>query len=101
MIETLFDLGKASSLENETAEAEKAWLEVIALDDTGEDGPPLLTSNSPNFIADRTRRQKPTSGTSDSWSCSPNRRNGSDAMSPCRLSVTMYTVSGRTPPLQR
>ena len=36
MIETLFDLGKAYSLENKTAEAEKAWLSVIALDDTGE-----------------------------------------------------------------
>lgn len=36
MIETLFDLAKASSLENKTADAEKAWLAVIALDDTGE-----------------------------------------------------------------
>jgi tetratricopeptide (TPR) repeat protein len=31
MVETLYDLGKAYSLDNEPAEAEKAWLEVIAL----------------------------------------------------------------------
>ena len=36
MIETLFDLGKAYSMENQAAEAEKAWLEVIAIDDHGE-----------------------------------------------------------------
>ncbi len=36
MIETLFDLAKACGLVNKTAEAEKAWLAVIALDDTGE-----------------------------------------------------------------
>jgi tetratricopeptide (TPR) repeat protein len=36
MIETLFDLAKAYHLENRMAEAEKAWLGVIALEDTGE-----------------------------------------------------------------
>jgi tetratricopeptide (TPR) repeat protein len=36
MIETLFDLGRAYSLENNMAEAQKAWLAVIALDDQGE-----------------------------------------------------------------
>ena len=36
MIETLFDLAKAYHLENKMAEAENAWLGVIALDDTGE-----------------------------------------------------------------
>ena len=36
MIETLFDLGKAHNLENQPAEAEKAWLAVIAIEDTGE-----------------------------------------------------------------
>jgi tetratricopeptide (TPR) repeat protein len=35
MIETLFDLGKAYDLENKSSEAEKAWLAVIALDDSG------------------------------------------------------------------
>ena len=36
MIETLFDLGKAYSMENQAAEAEKAWLAVIAVEDEGE-----------------------------------------------------------------
>jgi protein O-GlcNAc transferase len=36
MIETLFDLAKAYDLSNKSAEAEKAWLDVIAIDDTGE-----------------------------------------------------------------
>ena len=36
MMETLFDLGKAYSIENRLAEAEKAWLAVIAIDDYGE-----------------------------------------------------------------
>src|SRR5947209_6410736 len=31
----------------------------------------------------------------------PNRRNGSNATAAWRLSVTMYAVSGRSPPLQR
>ncbi len=34
MIETLYDLGKAYALENQSASAEKAWLEIIALDDS-------------------------------------------------------------------
>ncbi len=34
MIETLYDLGKAYALENQSASAEKAWLEIVALDDT-------------------------------------------------------------------
>jgi tetratricopeptide (TPR) repeat protein len=36
MIETLFDLAKAYSLENNTAQAEKAWLSLISLDDVSE-----------------------------------------------------------------
>jgi tetratricopeptide (TPR) repeat protein len=36
MIETLYDLGKASALENRLDAAEKTWLEVIRLDDTSE-----------------------------------------------------------------
>jgi tetratricopeptide (TPR) repeat protein len=36
MIETLFDLGKAYSLENQPAEAEDAWLAVISIDDYGD-----------------------------------------------------------------
>ena len=36
MIETLYDLGKASALENHPDAAEKAWLEVIRLDGTSE-----------------------------------------------------------------
>jgi tetratricopeptide (TPR) repeat protein len=34
MIETLYDLGKAYDLDNQPRAAEKAWLEVIALDDS-------------------------------------------------------------------
>ena len=36
MVETLYDLGKAYSAEKEPAKAEKAWLEVIALNDSCE-----------------------------------------------------------------
>jgi len=36
MIETLFDLAKAYSMVNKTSEAEKAWLGVIGIDDSGE-----------------------------------------------------------------
>ena len=36
MVETLYDLGKAFSLVNEPAKAEKAWLEVVALNDSSE-----------------------------------------------------------------
>jgi tetratricopeptide (TPR) repeat protein len=36
MIETLFDLGKAYSTENDAAEAEKAWLAIISIDDQGD-----------------------------------------------------------------
>jgi tetratricopeptide (TPR) repeat protein len=36
MIETLFDLAKAQSLDNNATAAEKAWLAVIALDDSGQ-----------------------------------------------------------------
>jgi tetratricopeptide (TPR) repeat protein len=55
MIETLFDLAKASNLENETAEAEKAWLEVIALDDTGE-----MAASSHFQLSQLYRRQNKT-----------------------------------------
>jgi tetratricopeptide (TPR) repeat protein len=55
MIETLFDLGKASGLENETAEAEKAWLEVIALGDTGE-----MAASSHFQLSQLYRRQNKT-----------------------------------------
>ena len=36
MVETLYDLGKASALENHPDAAEKAWLAVIRLGDTSE-----------------------------------------------------------------
>jgi tetratricopeptide (TPR) repeat protein len=36
MIETLFDLAKAYSMVNQTSEAEKAWLAVIGIEDSGE-----------------------------------------------------------------
>jgi tetratricopeptide (TPR) repeat protein len=36
MIETLFDLAKAYNMVNKTSEAEKAWLGVISIDDSGE-----------------------------------------------------------------
>ena len=52
MIETLFDLAKAYHLQNKMAEAEKAWLSVIALDDTGE-----LAASSHFQLSQRYRRQ--------------------------------------------
>jgi tetratricopeptide (TPR) repeat protein len=36
MIETLFDLGKAYSIDNQPAEAERSWLAVISIDDHGD-----------------------------------------------------------------
>jgi tetratricopeptide (TPR) repeat protein len=36
MIETLFDLAKAYNMVNKTSEAEKAWLGLIGIDDSGE-----------------------------------------------------------------
>ena len=69
MIETLFDLGKAYSMDNQPAEAEKAWLNVLAIEDAGK-WPPARIFSSRNTIEGWAGRRRRTGISGAFRSCS-------------------------------